>query len=89
MKMKTSDPDFLKFFGEKTKAIKLKKPRELQKVLTLTQEKINKILTGETPSNETDVENEKTELEKLVQLKYILEKDRFEGLNRKIQMKPL
>jgi len=30
------------------------------------------------------VEHEKTELEKLVQLKYILEKDRFEGLSRKI-----
>lgn len=29
------------------------------------------------------------ELEKLVQLKFVLEKDKFEGLNRKIQMKCL
>ena len=30
MKMKTSDPDFLKLFGSKLKEIKLKKPKELQ-----------------------------------------------------------
>ena len=29
MKMKTSDPDFLKLFGTKLKEIKLKKPKEL------------------------------------------------------------
>ena len=36
-----------------------------------------------------NVNTEKEELEKMVQLKYILEKDKFEGFNRKIQLKPL
>ena len=30
------------------------------------------------------MEDERLELEKLVQLKFVLEKDKFEGLNRKI-----
>jgi hypothetical protein len=47
------------------------------------------MLESNAPDAEEDMENEKTELEKLVQLKYILEKDRFEGLSRKIQLKPL
>ena len=42
--------------------------------------------------SDISVENVKEEqevLEKMVQLKYILEKDKFEGFNRKIQLKPL
>jgi inositol-hexakisphosphate/diphosphoinositol-pentakisphosphate 1-kinase len=48
MKFKTQDRDFLKLFGFGTKAIKIKKPRELQKVLLLTIEKIQAILTRTT-----------------------------------------
>lgn len=44
MKMKTSDPDFLKLFGTKVKEIKLKKPKELQAVLLIAQEKIKTML---------------------------------------------
>ena len=55
-------------------------------MLQITKDKIEKILTKETTD---DIEKEKDALEKMFQLKYILEKDRFEGLNRKIQLKPL
>lgn len=55
----------------------------------MTLDKIQAILVREPPTETKEVENEKVELEKLVQLKYILEKDRFEGLSRKIQLKPL
>ena len=44
MKMKTNDPEFLKFFGKKLKEIKLKKPKELQAVLQITQDKVKRIL---------------------------------------------
>jgi inositol hexakisphosphate/diphosphoinositol-pentakisphosphate kinase len=84
MKFQTEDMDFLKLFNDQTKAIKLKTPRELQKVLLITIEKIAAMLESKTPDAEEEMYNEKTELEKLVQLKYILEKDRFEGFSRKI-----
>lgn len=85
--MKIKDAEFLKFFNKGTKDVKLKKPKEMQEILKVTIEKIKKILRRE--ENFTSVEDEKVELEKLVQLKYVLEKDKFEGLNRKIQMKCL
>jgi hypothetical protein len=66
MKFQTQDMDFLKLFGEQTKAIKLKTPRELQKVLLITIEKIAAMLESNTPAAEEEMENEKTELEKLV-----------------------
>ena len=88
MKMKTSDPEFLKFFGQKLKEIKLKKPKELQAVLQIAQDKIKQILMR-TDNKVGNVNKEKEELEKMVQLKYILEKDSFEGFNRKVQLKPL
>ena len=88
MKMKTKDPEFLKFFGKKRKEIKLKKPKELQAVLSITIDKIKRILTNTDVSSE-NIQKEQDELEKLIQLKYILEKDSFEGFNRKIQLKPL
>jgi hypothetical protein len=44
MKMKTKDPDILKFFGDKCKQVKLKKARELQRVLNLAEKKISEIL---------------------------------------------
>jgi len=36
-----------------------------------------------------DLEAERNKLEKFVQLVYVLEQDPFEGLNRKIQLKPV
>ena len=36
-----------------------------------------------------DIETERNKLEKFVQLVYVLEQDPFEGLNRKIQLKPV
>lgn len=84
MKFKTEDKDFLKLFGNSTKAIKIKNPSELSRVLVITYDKINAILQRTSPLSEAEAANEQEELEKLVQLKYILEKDRFEGLNRKI-----
>ena len=50
-------------------------------MLKIAQENIKKILISTDPRN---IEKEKNELEKLVQLKYILEKDILEGLSRKI-----
>ena len=35
------------------------------------------------------METERSKLEKFVQLVYVLEQDPFEGLNRKIQLKPV
>ena len=87
MKMTTEDPDFLNFIGPKCKEVKLKKPKELLKVLNIAQEKIRLMLSNTT--QEADVEHERVQLEKLVQIKYVLEKDKLEGLNRKIQLKPL
>ena len=79
--MKVKDPLFLKFFNKGVKDVKIKKPKMMQEILKITSEKIKRILKREDSQN---VENEMLELEKLVQLKYVLEKDKFEGLNRKI-----
>ena len=83
--MKVKDPEFLKFFDKGTKDVKIKKPKQMQEILKITIEKIKKILQQDS----SNVEKERLELEKLVQLKYVLERDKFEGLNRKIQMKCL
>lgn len=56
-------------------------------MLAITESKIDKIL--ESGCCDGSVEDEKHLLEKLVQLKYILEKDKLEGLSRKVQLKPL
>jgi len=56
----------LSLFGDRTKAIKLKTPRELQRVLNMTLDKIQAILDSDTPLGTQEVENEKVELEKLV-----------------------
>ena len=53
----------------------------MQEILQITVDKIKGILQLE---DSRDVESERDFLEKLVQLKYVLEKDKFEGLNRKI-----
>ena len=65
MKMKTTDPDFLKLFGNKLKEIKLKKPKELQQVLLIAQEKIKSILMRSEISAE-NVNKEQEILEKMV-----------------------
>jgi inositol-hexakisphosphate/diphosphoinositol-pentakisphosphate 1-kinase len=69
------------------KEVKLKKPRELQKILQIAQENISIMLDG--ARADLGLEEEKVKLEKYVQIEYILKKDRFEGLNRKVQLKPL
>lgn len=86
MKMIVRDPLFLNFFNKGTKDVKIKSPMEMQEILKITIVKIKRILQEQDSKN---VESERLELEKLVQLKYVLEKDKFEGLNRKIQMKCL
>ena len=63
MKMKIKDPVFLSFFNKGTKDVKLKKPKEMQEILKLTIEKIKRILRSQ---DNTSVEDEKVELEKLV-----------------------
>ena len=81
MKMKVKDPDYLKFFDKGTKDVKIKSPKDLKEILKITTDKIMLNLQQQESNN---VESERMELEKLVQLKYVLEKDKFEGLNRKI-----
>ena len=81
MKMKIKDPEFLKFFKKGTKDIKIKKPKEMEEILKVTTNSIKRILKQQDSKN---VESERLELERLVQLKFILEKDKFEGINRKI-----
>lgn len=41
------------------------------------------------PTNKLTMEKEKEVLSKLLQLKNVLDRDKFEGLNRKVQLKPL
>lgn len=43
MKMKLRDPAFLKFFVRGTKDVKLKKPKEMQEILKITNDKITAI----------------------------------------------
>lgn len=86
--MKTSDPKLLAFVQVKNKEVKLKKPRELLRILQIAQENIQNILNSQT-SGEEDLKLEREMLEKWDMIKFILEKDKFEGLNRKIQLRPL
>ena len=69
MKMKVRDPKFLKFFVKGIKDIKLKQPKEMQEILKITNEKITAICERR---ESTNLESEQLELEKLVQLKYVL-----------------
>ena len=93
MKMKTRDPTFLKFFdGAKNmkKEVKLKTPAQLQKLLDITRKLIQQILEKNIHSKEIkNVDKEREWIAKLIQLRNVLERDKFEGLNRKVQLKPI
>ena len=90
MKMITTDPKYLTLFEDqpdKKKEVKLKTKKQLQKVLDRTQEIVEQFqasnfrLTKEFTSEMAS---------KLLQLYSVLKKGgHFEGINRKIQIKPL
>lgn len=89
-----NDPKICNFFNGKWKEVKLKKPRELMKILQIAEENIQTILSCQTVGfgcffGSEQWKKEREMLEKYDMIKYILKKDRFEGLNRKIQLKPL
>ena len=94
MKMKTQDSIFLKFFeGKNTrKEVKLKTPAQLTKLLDMTNNLLNIVLESKYQDKDRcskDLENERERIAKLIQLRNVLERDKFEGLNRKVQLKPL
>lgn len=94
MKMKTKDSIFLKFFEGKNvkKEVKLKTPAQLQKLLDMSRKLLNHILeSGRVRDSESKIytENERERIAKFLQLINVLERDKFEGLNRKVQLKPL
>ncbi|CDW83263.1 inositol hexakisphosphate and diphosphoinositol-pentakisphosphate kinase 1 [Stylonychia lemnae] len=86
MKMRTKDVCFLKFFDNRPnqkKEVKLKNPRELLKLLEMTKRLVEQILKEHDLVEEYQ-EDEREKLAKLIQLRNVLERDRFEGLNRKV-----
>ena len=66
--MQTTMPELLSLFGSKTKAIKLKSVKELERVKAIASRKINILFQKEAESVD-----ERSTLEKFVQLKYILD----------------
>ena len=94
MKMKTKDVIFLKFFDGKNikKEVKLKTPTQLQKLLDITKKLLNVILENkmyEKDQSQMNMEKERERIAKFIQLRNVLERNKFEGLNRKVQLKPL
>ena len=94
MKMKTKDVIFLKFFDGKNikKEVKLKTPTQLQKLLDITKKLLNVILENkmyEKDQSQMNMEKEREKIAKFIQLRNVLERNKFEGLNRKVQLKPL
>lgn len=92
MKMKTRDQIFLKFFEGKSqkKEVKLKTPTQLQKLLDITKKLLNnQIYNRKNVDKQVNLEKEKERIAKLIQLRNVLEMNKFEGLNRKVQMKPI
>ena len=95
LKLLVYNPKLLKLFdlfkdkteeGDKPKELKLKKPKELTTVLQIVKEmlKLKGIVGDELPHKLNNFEI------KLFQIKLILEKNlNFEGLTRKIQLRPL
>ena len=95
LKLLVYNPKLLKLFeifkekreeGQKPKELKLKKPKELMTVLEIVKDMLKKkgIIGDELPYKLTNFEV------KLFQIKLILEKNlNFEGLTRKIQLRPL
>ena len=92
--MKTKDVIFLKFFDGKNikKEVKLKTPTQLQKLLDITKKLLNVILENkmyEKDQSQMNMEKERERIAKFIQLRNVLERNKFEGLNRKVQLKPL
>jgi len=90
MKMITKDPRYLNLFNEqedKHREIKLKTVKQLQRILDITQEIIDDFYS----SNFTRNSEYTTEVvSKHLQLFSVLKRGgHFEGINRKIQLKPL
>jgi inositol hexakisphosphate/diphosphoinositol-pentakisphosphate kinase len=91
MKLVVKDPRILSLFKkfgnkDKIKEIKLKKPKELMEVHLLA----TKILEENNIDEDTISGLNDNFLNKLMQLKMVLEKNmNFEGMTRKIQLKPL
>ncbi len=55
----------------------------IQKLLEVTKRLLDQILKTHNLANEF-MEDEREKLAKLIQLRNVLERDRFEGLNRKV-----
>jgi inositol hexakisphosphate/diphosphoinositol-pentakisphosphate kinase len=99
MKLKTSDKIFLRYFWNRKdvkdvrKEIKLKTPWELTQILDKTRRLLRHIISIneslDSRSVKIDCVKERERIAKLIQLVNILEKEKFEGLNRKVQLKPL
>lgn len=97
MKMKTSDQIFLNYFSKKKgkdlrKEIKLKTPRAMQRMLDKTRKLLKTVFStneSKLDLDKVDFMQERERIAKLIQLVNILQKDKFEGLNRKVQLKPL
>lgn len=88
--MKTNFAGFLAFFEDvkdPTKELKLKHPKELIKLLEATRIFIAQFASS---SFNFDSQKEDNILTKLLQMRSVLEKGgHFEGINRKIQFRPL
>lgn len=85
--MITKDPIFLKFFDGSNvkKEIKLKTPAQLQKLLDITKYLIRQIFVEKDLNLDgADIHDERERFAKLIQLRNVLERDKFEGLNRKV-----
>ena len=89
--MKTKESIFLKFFAGKNpkKEVKLKTPAQLTKVLEITRKLLNAHVYDKKVDNNMNIEEEKEYISKLMQIVNVLEMNKFEGLNRKVQLKPL
>jgi len=97
MKMVVTHPDFLalhKRFAKSPKdEAKLKSAAQLQTMLTITRSLIASRIAGAAPSStssggETDRESFLEDLDKLLQMKAVLEKGgHFSGINRKVQVR--
>jgi len=77
----------LRFFTGKDpkKEQKLKTPRELSKILEMTKKLLKKIFSKkQLEENIGEITKEREKIAKYIQLINILEKNKFEGLNRKI-----
>jgi len=92
--MKTTNHHLLKYLEKspKNKEVKLKTPMELQRLLDVTKRMLNKaflMVQDNSQLPDFDISKERDNIAKLIQLINVLEKDKFEGYDRKVQIKPL